>query len=579
MMGAFSISLLTSCVDLDKAPLTEISEENLWIDPALVQAFVNSRYNQVGHGWTESMQSSVVDETELTWLRGCELTNFARITPSDLGRMNGAWWGWDNRAWDTKWKNISNCNIFFERIDEVPFADETLKDRLKGEVRFIRALEYNDLVTRWGGVPLITNSYTIDDDDEIKNQVRASYEDCVKFMVDELDAAAKELPATYSNSDYGRATSVAALALKSRILLYAASDLMNIGVKMPEVGYTSPNSERWENAAQAADDALKAAVENGYSLYNQLSDDPAANYQKIFLDNTSGNTEVIFARMGTASNLGENLTSLEQYNFSNGFGGWGGNCPLQELIDDYEVVKNGVASRFNWSDSEQAADPYANRDPRFYASILYDDASWKDRILETYWNVDASGEETGGGGRDSKYGIDSWNTSPTGYNMKKFMDESYVGNSWNFSAKNWIWLRMAELYLNKAEALYHTGNEEGAKDAVNEIRDRAQMPHITSSGEQLLEDIKHERRIELVFEEHRYFDVRRWKEGPKYLGRTVHAIAIKKYPDGHKTYEVTPLRSDIGGERLFNDKMYWLPILKSEIDKNPNLKQNPEYTN
>jgi hypothetical protein len=573
MMGAVSISLLASCVDLDKAPLTEISEENLWTDPALVQAFVNSRYNQIGHGWTESMQSSVVDETELTWLRGCEVTNFARITPSDLGRMNGGWWGWDNRSWDTKWKNISNCNIFFERIDEVPFADEGLKNRLKGEVRFIRVLEYNDLITRWGGVPLITNSYTIGDIDEIKNQVRASYEDCVKFMVDELDDAAGELPATYSGNDYGRATSVAALALKSRILLYAASDLMNIDVKMPEVGYTNPDSQRWAKAAQAADGALKAALVNGYGLYKQLSD-PAANYQKLFLDNTSANTEVIFARMGTASNLGESLTSLEQYNFANGFGGWSGNCPLQELVDDYEVVKSGVASRFDWSNSEQAANPYVDRDPRFYASILYDGAPWKDRTLETYWDVDDNG-----GGRDSKYGVDNWNASPTGYNMKKFMDESYVGNSWNFSAKNWIWLRTAELYLNKAETLYHTGDEEGAKDAVNEIRSRAQMPPITSSGEQLLEDIKHERRIELAFEEHRYFDVRRWKEGPKYLGRTVHAVTIKKYPDGHKTYEVSPLRSDIGGERLFDDKMYWVPILKSEIDKNPNLKQNPGYTN
>ena len=94
---------------------------------------------------------------------------------------------------------------------------------------------------------------------------------------------------------------------------------------------------------------------------------------------------------------------------------------------------------------------------------------------------------------------------------------------------------------------------------------------------QLLEDIKHERRIELAFEEHRYFDVRRWKEGPKYLGRTVHAVTIKKYPDGHKTYAVSPLRSDVGGDRLFDEKMYWLPIMKSEIDKNPNLVQNPGY--
>lgn len=579
VMGLLSASMLSSCTDiLDKAPLTEISEENLWTDPALVQAFVNSRYNQIGHGWTESMQSSAVDETELTWLRGCEVTNFARINPSDLGRMNGGWWGWDNRSWGTKWKNISNCNIFFERVDDVPFSDESMRTRLKGEVRFIRVFEYNDLVTRWGGVPLITSSYTIDDIDAIRNQVRASYKDCVDFMVSELDQAIKELPASYIGNDYGRATSVAAMALKARILLYAASDLMNVDVKMPEVGYTTPDPQRWEKAAQAADEALKAALANGYALYDK-SGDAESNYQKIFLDNTSANPEVLFARMGTASNLGENLSSLEQWNFPNGFGGWGGNCPLQELVDDYEVVKDGVAMRFDWNDPALSASPYEDRDPRFYASILYDGASWKERTLEAYWDVDAGGNETGKGGRDSKYGNDNWNTSPTGYNLKKFLDETYVGNSWNFSAKNWIWLRVAELYLNKAEALYHTGDENGAREAVNAIRDRAQMPHITSTGNQLLEDIKHERRIELAFEEHRYFDVRRWKEGPKYLGRTVHAVTIKKYPDGHKTYEPGPLRSDVGGNRLFEDKMYWLPIMKSEIDKNPNLKQNPGYTN
>ncbi len=577
IVGVVFIFLGISCTSiLDKAPLTEIDEDKLWRDPALIQAFVNSRYNQIGHGWTESMQSSVVDETELTWLRGCEITNFARINPSELGRMNGGWWGWDNRSWNTKWSNISNCNIFFERIDDVPFEDENLRTRLKGEVQFIRALEYNDLITRWGGVPLITESFTIDDIDEIRSKVRASYEDCVNFLVDELNAAAKKLPATYGDKDYGRATSVAALALKSRVLLYAASDLMNVDVKMPEIGYMTPDPLRWKKAAEAAENALKIALDNGYVLYKKLSN-PSMNYQQIFLDNSSSNTEVIFARMGTASNLEENLTSLEQYNFSNGFGGWGGNCPLQELVDDYEVIKNGQAFRFDWNNSEQALNPYENRDPRFYATILYDGAPWKDRTLETYIEIDANGKEIGGG-RDSKFGIDDWNTSPTGYNMKKFMDENYVGNSWNFSAKNWIWLRTAELYLNKAEALFHLGDEQGARDAVNEIRNRAQMPHITSSGEQLLEEIKHERRIELVFEEHRYFDVRRWKEGPKYLGRTVHAITIKKHPDGHKSYEVSPLRSSVGGDRLFDDKMYWLPFMKSEIDKNPNLKQNPGYT-
>lgn len=569
-------TMLASCADiLDKKPLTEISDNDLWSDPALLKAFVNSRYNQVGVNGAESMQSSIVDETELTWLRGCETHNFARLSPTDLGRMNGAWWGWDNRSWSTKWTNISNCNIFFERVDNVGFTDETEKTKLVGQVRFIRAFEYWDLIARWGAMPIITKSFSINDREEIVGQKRNTYKECIDFLVSELDQAAKELPANWSGDDYGRATSVAALALKSRILLYAASPLMNEDVKIPEVGYTTPEPDRWQKAAKAATEALDAAQTAGYELYN-LNGDPSKNYQLIFMDNTAANKETLFARMGTSSADGESISSCDQYNNPNGYGGWGGNCPLQELVDAYEVVKDGVASKFDWNNPEEKANPYANRDPRFYATILYDGAKWMTRNVETYFDVDNNGTIIGGG-KDTKFGNDSWNASPTGYNMKKFMDEGYALNSWNFCARNWIHLRMAELYLNKAEALYHIGDEEGAREALKPVRQRAGMPAVTATGADLLEAIKNERRIEFAFEEHRYFDVRRWKEAPKYFGSTVHAITIKKYPDGKKTYEVDKLRSDVGGDRKWDDKMYWLPIPKSEMDKNPNLVQNPGY--
>lgn len=572
----FGIVLFSACSDiLDKKPLTEVSDGDLWSDPALVNSFVNSRYNQIGYNGCESMLSSACDESEMPWLRGCEITNFARMSATDLGRMNGAWYGNDNRSWSTKWTNISNCNIFFERVGNVPFASESERTLLKGQVRFIRAYEYFDLISRWGGLPILTKSFTIKDQAEIVGQKRNTYQECIDFLVAQLDSAATELPATWSGNNYGRATSVAALALKARILLYAASDLMNVGVKNPEVGYTQPLPDRWQKAAQATTEALDAALKAGYHLYNKVSD-PAKNYQQIFLDNTSANTEAIFFRMGTASSDGENIYNGDQYNGPNGYGGWGGNCPLQELVDDYEVVKNGVATPFDWNDKEEASHPYENRDPRFYATILYDGAQWMSRPLETFFTVDASGKETGGG-KDSKYGNDSWNTSPTGYNLKKFQDETYVQNSWNFKAKNWNIIRMAELYLNKAEALYEIGDEDGAREAVNAVRKRAGLPDVVASGSDLLEAIKHERRIELAFEEHRYYDVRRWKDAPKYFGRAVHSVMIKKYPDGHKTYEPSSIRNAVGGDRKWDDKMYWLPIPKSEMDKNPNFVQNPGY--
>lgn len=183
-IGLMATTMLASCADiLDKKPLTEISDNDLWSDPALLKAFVNSRYNQVGVNGAESMQSSIVDETELTWLRGCETHNFARLSPTDLGRMNGAWWGWDNRSWSTKWTNISNCNIFFERVDNVGFTDEKEKTKLMGQVRFIRAFEYWDLIARWGAMPIITKSFSINDREEIVAQKRNTYKECIDFLV------------------------------------------------------------------------------------------------------------------------------------------------------------------------------------------------------------------------------------------------------------------------------------------------------------------------------------------------------------------------------------------------------------
>ncbi|MCD8178311.1 MAG: RagB/SusD family nutrient uptake outer membrane protein [Tannerellaceae bacterium] len=563
---------------LDKNPLTEISEDDIWNDPALVESFVNARYNQTGHGWTESMQSSCVDETDLVWGgRGCEPINRGYLSPTDLGRMNGGWYGWDHRSWSHIWTQISNCNIFFERIEEVPFLANNehaeWKKRMMGEIRFLRVLMYNDLIVRWGAMPLITESYTMDDLDKVLAVRRAGYKDCVEFMISELEQAAKELPASYSGNNGGRATSVAALALKSRILLYAASPLMNDNVESELVGYQNPEADRWEKAAKAAAQAIEHALESGYDLYRKY-DDPSENYYWLFLDVDC--KEVLFARQGTNSSVGENLSSFDQWNGPNGYGGWGGNCPLQDFVDDFEVLEsNGsIAVTFDWNNPMHKQEPFKDRDPRFYATVSYDGSQWQGREIETFFTVDASGNETGGG-RDTKYGNDSWNTSNTGYYIRKWMDEEYNQNSWNFpNPKNWIWLRLGEQYLNLAEALYMSGDENGAREALNVIRERAGMPDVLATGSELLEKIKNERRIELCFEEHRYYDVRRWKEAEKYCNKTVTGITINKHPDGTKEY--IPGRKV--EDRTFHSRMYWCPILRSERDKNPGFAQNPGYT-
>ncbi len=235
--------------------------------------------------------------------------------------------------------------FILENVDKVPFEDETLKNRLIGEVRFIRVLMYHDLVSKWGAMPIITKSFDLTDQEEIVNVKRSTYKQCVDFMVSELDEAAVLLPAQFDGSDKGRATSVAALALKSRILLYAASPLMNKDGVDPLVGYPNPDPDRWEKAASAAQDAIDLALENGYDLYRKYSD-VKENYTQLFLD--GGNVEILFDREGTPSSKGENITYLDQSNGPNGYGQWGGNVPISVFVDCFDMQDG---TKFDWNNT------------------------------------------------------------------------------------------------------------------------------------------------------------------------------------------------------------------------------------
>ncbi len=572
LLVAGSLSCNKSILDLK--PLDSVSDQDVWKDPNLVLSFVNRRYDQVGHGWAESWMSSVCDETYLTWSRGCEPITQGYVNPNDLGRMNGAWYGWDNRSWSTTWANIKDCNVFFDNIDKVPFTDQKQKNRYIGEVAFIRALMYHDLIRKWGGVPLITKAYDLTNVNEGAALSRNTYKECVDFIVSECDKAAALLPATYSSTDIGRATSVAALALKSRVLLYAASPLMNKSGVDPLVGYTSPASDRWQKAANAAKAAIDLALAKGYALYDKYGADVKTNYIQLFLDKS--NPEVIFSRQNYGSP--NNITYLDQSNGPNGSDQWGGNTPIQELVDAFEMADG---SKFSWSNPAQAANPYSNRDKRLYATVLCDGDPWKGRTINSHFDEQTNGSLKGGA--DTKDGsIGPWNASKTAYNVRKFLNEGYVVNSWTFtdaSAQNWIWFRLAELYLNYAEAEYFAGNESEAKTALNTIRRRARMPDVTASGAALWDEIMNERRVELAFEEHRYFDERRWNIANDVLNQPATGILIIKKQNGTMQYlaHTNDSRTMVEARKFVPNKMEWLPIPQSEIDKNSNLKQNPGY--
>lgn len=569
---------------LNPPPEDRFGDETVWQDPALVEAFVNEMYRGLNHGIRELMLGSLADETHFIHNYGSAQVVQSNLTPGDLGSFGRG--DFDEFNWIQLYRRIRQINIFKENIDKVPFADETWRDRMKGEVHFLNAYFYHNLVRLYGGVPLVTRTFKLEDEFLIP---RSTFAQSVQYVVDEADAAADLLPLDYSSSpdDIGRATKGAALALKSRILLYAASDLYNsqtwaahnynpgAGFDANLIAYTDGNqAARW----QAAKDAAKAVMDLGiYDLHN--TGDPVQDYIDLFL--LKDTQEDIFSRYFIKSRGWEDGALPGLANGPNGYHNWGGNTPIQELVDDYQMADG---SDFDWNNAAHAAAPYENRDPRFYASILYDQAPWRPRPNDTK-DIDPDGKviiravEGPAGvwtpGLDTRDGpIEDWNGGYSGYYLRKFIDPAvvheYAAAGGNQEAP-WQYFRYGEIILNYAEACLGLGQEDEAKTFINMIRERAGMPDITSTGQQLIDDYQNERRIELVFEQHRYFDIRRWMIASQVMVNA-NGIVIEDPLSGPVEYSRNKIQN-----RTWNDKMYFLPITLDEMNRNSNLVQNPLY--
>ncbi|HUP12266.1 MAG TPA: RagB/SusD family nutrient uptake outer membrane protein, partial [Niastella sp.] len=212
---------------LNQQPLDQYSDEAVWKDPALVQTFVNNIYLGIPHGFSNIMMSSMVDETTYNADFGSSNVTKSMVTPSDYSIFDETYWTGNRQrqmTWAMVYKFVRPANLFFQKISEVPFDNEADRDKMKGEVYFLRAYLYHNLVSMYGGVPIITKAYGLKDD---FNAPRNTYEECINFIVGQLDSAAAVLPVVQEGSNKGRATKGAALALKARVLLYAASDLYN----------------------------------------------------------------------------------------------------------------------------------------------------------------------------------------------------------------------------------------------------------------------------------------------------------------------------------------------------------------
>ena len=580
ILGFSLIFYSTSCDTdfLNVTPEDRFSDEVVWQDPNLVEAFVNEMYRGLNHGIRELMLGSLVDESHFIHNYGSSQVVQSNLTSADIGSFSRG--DFDEFNWPVVYARVRQINLFLENIETVPFEDAEWKNRMIGEVHFLNAYFYHNLVRLYGGVPLVTKAYALDDDFAI---VRSSLQESIQYIVDECDLAASLLPAEYSAGagDIGRATRGAALALKARMLLYAASDLYNDpswagGYSNPElISVTGDRTAKW----QAAKDAAKAVMDLGlYSL--QDTDNPVKDYTDVFLMKDS--KESIFSRYFIKSRGWEDNALPGLANGPNGYHNWGGNTPIQELVDDYEMVDG---SKFNWNNPAHAGAPYENRDPRFEASILYDQAPWRPRPSDVA-EIDPVGKiiirsvETAPGvwtpGLDTRDGpIEDWNGGYSGYYLRKFIDPTvvheYAAAGGNQEAP-WHFFRYGEILLNYAEACIELGEDGEAKIYLNMLRDRAGMPDITESGEALVDKYRNERRVELAFEQHRYFDIRRWMIAPEAMGRNANGIVITDPLAGPVQYSRNKVQ-----DRAWNDKMYFLPIIQDEINRNSELIQNPLY--
>ena len=526
---------------LDKQPIDRLTEEVVWSDGNLVTTYVNSKYRDLSFGFNwngdEIMWASTSDESMFKHDYGVWTINKSELTPSNLGILSSGptQYNGNMNPWSKNYRYIKDANVFFERIAAVPM-DDSLRKRLTGEMKFLRAFRYFDLVRNYGGVPLITEAFGLGDD--FSQVTRSTLAESISFVIKEADEAAALLPLSYSGTDVGRATRGAALALKARMLLYAASPLyagLGSGVN-------------WQQAAQAAKAVMNLGI---YKLY--------PDYKQLFL--TPRNSEVIFDRAPAL--VGDSRLNLERWNGPNGYGGWGGNMPTQLLVDGYETMDGRAIS--DPASGYDPQNPFVKRDPRFYATVLYNGAPYRGRAVETFTP----------GGKDGPDGPESFNTSLTGYYLRKFIDESRDLSAANGSPAPWIYFRLGEVLLNYAEAQNEAaGPDATVYEAINLVRSRAPMPALPSglTQTQMRERIQHERQVELAYEEHRYYDVRRWKIAPQTENQPVRGIRAIKDASGVVRYEYTSVQ-----ERRFADRNYFLPIPLKETQANPNLQQNTGY--
>lgn len=557
LLGLTAIAL-TGCADLDYNEASSRDEDWTYNSPINgVKNLVYDVYAQMPSEFKDdiygsgAMIASASDEAE-----------FAMSYSQIHKYYNGGWTPSNpfSNTWTVAYRAITQVHMYLERIHKIDLSDYEYAPNYNNmvqqfelfpyELRFLRAYFYFQLVRAYGDVPLVTTVLT---NAQANNVERTPADEVFQFIIDECDAVAQYLPVSYNDipdQEIGRATRGAALALKARALLYWASPLFN-----PE-----GDKARWKAATEASKFIIDNASLWGYKL---------SSYANLWGHDTFTNPEFIFVLGTQASN------QFEKNNYPVGVeNGNSGNCPTQTLVDMYEYQADGTTfkDKHPGSVNVTAENPYDGLDPRFALTVVKNGDLWPSNTtqqitIETY---------QGGFNGAPKYGA-----TPTGYYLKKFVDGSCVTTTNNATTTrhNWIVMRLAEVYLNYAEAMYNYYGDADAQgefgmsanEAINVLRNREdiQMPEFQGSADFETRYMR-ERMVELAFEGHRFWDVRRWKKGAQ-LFNAVDVANITLDSNGNVILE------RVSKGRQWNDKYNLYPIPQTELQKNHRLTQNPGW--
>jgi hypothetical protein len=606
-------ALFSSCAKdgaslLDQGDAGNLTEDQVFVSAKYTKEFLTDIYRRLPYGWDDNVYLDAATDD------GEPRPAWGWTNPVQIGAYNPTSLPDKLKRWANYYAAIRACNLFLSKIDAVPLDPdqymntEVIKKRMKYEAVCLRAFYYAELVRWYGGVPIITKVLTYDSPELYEK--RANLQEMKDFIIGQCDTAAANLPAYEPGTDYMRVTSGVAKATKARLLLYLASPLLNTATPVAGAAGLTPwgwgnyDASRWKEAA----DAAKAVIdhsESGGVVYNLVNRTEAANYfganttypgslkamgfYSVFI--TKVNSEIILSYgkknltneidkwqlPGFMQKDGDKSYTLPTYNYAASFENKDG-VPVYQT-DEYGVPLLDANGQFrvNAASGFDPQNPYVNRDSRFYHSLWYNQSKFGGATFNT-WR-----------GEDGSYGTEYLNGfAHTGLFLRKFMDPKNLSLNNGVTGQtshNFPIFRFAEFLLSYAEALNEFLPDGAARgeaiNALDKIRLRADMPTVAATflkngwsindKKQLRKFIQNERRIELAFEEHRYFDIRRWVIAEK-TQKAVYEHDVVKKPNGSFVYSIK-----VWERRAFESKNYLLPIPQTEVNNNPNMQQNPGW--